>query len=395
MRKKISIKQLEIGMYVDKMDVSWLSSTLFRHQLLVKTQKQLDKIKKAGVKFLIIDTAKGKDVPKKEVEVSVEDKNEKKSKVTLKQFEDIWEIDHHTLVNNTTVDFQLYCMENQQKKEIAQMVDGKIAIDNKILNCKQKFFIMPDDVPKYEAYLKNIARPKILQGDDKDAKNILIRENSKILVKNFFEETETSGELKEYEETIKDLIDAILEGGDSVTELLATDTLGYSVFSHSVNVTVLSLAIGVVEKKSESELNALGMAAMLHDIGKSKIMPKLIRKTPTLLSHMEMMELQQHVEEGKKMLEKMPDIPPETILAVYHHHEMVDGSGYPSGLSYDKICEGGRIIAITDFYDNLTSDRMSKKAARSLDALSYMREHKFEYDMDLFKSFVKIIGSFR
>lgn len=127
-------------------------------------------------------------------------------------------------------------------------------------------------------------------------------------------------------------------------------------YSHPVNVTFLSIEIGKWLNLNQSELSKLACAAFLHDIGKGKIRDSLLNKKG-VLSGNEMDIMRTHSIMGYRLLEKMNVLDQEVLLGILHHHERVDGSGYPMGLKGDQISLFGRIIAIADIFDAATSTK--------------------------------------
>jgi putative nucleotidyltransferase with HDIG domain len=127
-------------------------------------------------------------------------------------------------------------------------------------------------------------------------------------------------------------------------------------YSHPVNVTFLSYEIGKWLNLSQTELYNLACAAFLHDIGKAKIRDSLLNKAEELSSN-EMEIMRTHSIIGYQLLEKLNVLDQEILLGILHHHERIDGSGYPMGLKGNQISINGRIIAIADIFDAATSTK--------------------------------------
>lgn len=393
MEKTIPVNDLCVGMYVVRLDRPWFYTTLLRHRCLIKKKSQIDKIKSAGIKCAVIDTDKSIDLPEKNsIDSAIHDNGKQNS--VANDIELLWLIDSQTLIENTYVDFQLFLKNNQQISPVGLLKKGRILIDHTLKTINYNLLIYLADLPKYEAYIKKIARPKILKISNNNIKNILIRENTKIHVKNYFSDARKLENLSGAQDAVKDLMNAIVDDENVVTELLSSKNIGYCVYAHSVNVAVLSIALGLQMNLSKTELIHLGIGALLHDIGKCKIQQKLLRKKDISLTHQEKLIIQEHVSIAKTMLSQYHHIPDIVLESVSHHHEKLNGTGYPASLSENEISIPGRIIAITDLFDNLTSVRFSRKAMKPFEALSYVRDRSEEYDMAIFINFVKIVGSF-
>lgn len=143
------------------------------------------------------------------------------------------------------------------------------------------------------------------------------------------------------------------------------DTMTYM---HSVNVTILSVMTGIGMGLGNEELIRLGQAALLHDIGKTGVDPRIIKK-PGKLTKEEFDEVRRHPVYGYEMLKKAGCVPESVMLAVAAHHENEDGSGYPYNLKSDEIPLHAKIIHVADVYDALVSRRSYKKSMNPADAL--------------------------
>lgn len=127
-------------------------------------------------------------------------------------------------------------------------------------------------------------------------------------------------------------------------------------FSHPADVAFISYVIGKWINLQWQELYQLVCAGMLHDIGKAKIRDKILNKSEKL-TEAEMEIVRNHPTIGYHILSNLSTLEPEILSGVLSHHERQDGSGYPDGLSGDRISLFGRIIAIADTYDAITSTR--------------------------------------
>lgn len=127
-------------------------------------------------------------------------------------------------------------------------------------------------------------------------------------------------------------------------------------YSHSLNVSLMSIIIGRWMNLSDEEIDEIATAGLLHDIGKTKISEKLLLK-PGKLTDYEFEELKKHPVLGYMMMENVKDATLNMKYAVLMHHEKIDGSGYPVGALDEEIPLFPKIIAIADIYDAMTSNR--------------------------------------
>ncbi|NSW89854.1 MAG: HD-GYP domain-containing protein, partial [Firmicutes bacterium] len=162
-------------------------------------------------------------------------------------------------------------------------------------------------------------------------------------------------------------------------------------YSHSVNVTILSLSIGAVIGLSKNILFKLGMAALLHDIGKVFI-PKEILNKNGRLNESEFEIVKTHPYKGYQILKENNSFSYYSSIGVLHHHEKYNGTGYPFELVGSEISLLGRIITVADVYDALTSDRPYRKAMFPSEAIEYiMGGGGTLFDSEIVKFFTKIV----
>jgi len=127
-------------------------------------------------------------------------------------------------------------------------------------------------------------------------------------------------------------------------------------FQHSVSVCVIAVKIGQTLDMPETQLRHLGIAGLLHDVGKAKI-PQQILQKPGPLTTAECMEMRKHPLYGSQIVNDISFSDRDIVTAVLQHHEYADGRGYPMQLSAEKIHPYSRIIAVADVFDAITSER--------------------------------------
>lgn len=164
-------------------------------------------------------------------------------------------------------------------------------------------------------------------------------------------------------------------------------------YQHSVGVGLNAIALGKRLKiATEEDLVDLGIAGLLHDIGKCKVKPEIINK-PGPLDKTEWEEMRQHTSWGYELLKDNRDVSQRAKLAVLHHHEENSGGGYPHGLTDNQISIFAKIVAIADIFNALTTDRTYSKAKSPFEAFKLIQSammHKV--DKQLFAELVMIYG---
>ncbi len=167
-------------------------------------------------------------------------------------------------------------------------------------------------------------------------------------------------------------------------------------FNHSVNVSIYSLAMGKRLGFSKKTLTELGIAALLHDIGKSKI-PREVLNKPASLNEEEWGMMKKHPLMGVEIvlnLKQLGEINPRMVVGIFDHHLKSDLSGYPKLFRKKEVSLFGRIIQIADSYDAMSTPRIYKKTPYTPEqALAIMlREKTVHFDPHLLKIFIGLVG---
>lgn len=161
---------------------------------------------------------------------------------------------------------------------------------------------------------------------------------------------------------------------------------------HCVNVATLVLAVAFADGMDQSTCEMLATAALLHDIGKTKVPLSILNKPGRFEPH-ELAEMRKHPVYGEEILKDMAGITEEMMFIATQHHEMWDGSGYPHKLTGQQIHRFGQMTAVADVYDALTAARVYKPALPPHFALSriYGNRDK-EFSADIVDLFIKSLG---
>ncbi len=149
-----------------------------------------------------------------------------------------------------------------------------------------------------------------------------------------------------------------------------------SVYAHSLNVALISRAIGKWMQLSKEDLNTLTLAGLLHDIGKTQIPPEILNKQGKLTDE-EFAIIRSHAKLGHKIL-KDTDLDLRIKLAALQHHERYDGSGYPRGLESDEIDTFASIVAIADVYDAMTAARSYRAPKCAFQVIAAFEDDGFQ-----------------
>lgn len=206
---------------------------------------------------------------------------------------------------------------------------------------------------------------------------------------------ERSLRLRESKRVVQHMIDLLASNESSLLGLTTMRCHDLYTQNHAANVCILSLAIGRRLGLPKFNLCELGMAALLHDIGKAEL-PREILDKPTELTTEEQQVLEAHPVIGVKKVMQLKGLDVLTsriVTGVFEHHLLADFSGYPR-FPYKRLGLFGRIISIADGYDALTSSRVSGRKPYPPDkALRFMLMHAGKaYDQGLLKLFINCVG---
>jgi len=191
---------------------------------------------------------------------------------------------------------------------------------------------------------------------------------------------------------VSQIIDELIKNKDISLNLNNLRSLDDYTFEHSVNVCILSLLIGINMGFEEDKLREIGIGAFLHDIGKVLIPADILNK-PSKLTGDEYEIVKKHTIFGYEMLKKSSLVSELAADIVLSHHERPDGKGYPLSKEQNSIDVFSRIVAISDVFDALTSDRVYKKKIDPFSAVEYMiKMANTQFDKNIVYEFISALG---
>jgi putative nucleotidyltransferase with HDIG domain len=162
-------------------------------------------------------------------------------------------------------------------------------------------------------------------------------------------------------------------------------------YMHSVAVCALMIGLARQVGLDDAQTREAGLAGLLHDIGKMQ-MPLEVLNKPGSLTDDEFNVMRTHPEQGYELLKDGALVPAVALDVALHHHEKIDGSGYPHRLAGDQIGQMARMGAICDVYDAITSTRPYKAAWDPAGSLQRMAQWQGHFDPVLFQAFLKSVG---
>ena len=341
MLKRISTKNLILGMYLHEFCGSWMEHPFWRAKFVLKDPKDLERIQATAIDEVWIDTSKGLDVAAGVISVSREE-----------------------------ADLQI-------DSEFAQLEDMPAIVIEE---------------PPRPALPRRGRGPTSMQDEIQLAASIC--SESKRAVVSMFNEARMGKvvDAANAQSLVEEISDSVRRNPGALISLARLKTADDYTYMHSVAVCAMMVALAKQIGLSEEHTRSAGMAGLLHDLGKAAI-PLPVLNKPGKLTDSEFAVVKSHPVEGYNLLKEGGNVEDSVLDACLHHHEKMDGTGYPDRLQGDQISLIARMTAICDVYDAITSDRPYKSGWDPSESIRRMAEWtKGHFDPRLFQAFVKSIG---
>ena len=199
-------------------------------------------------------------------------------------------------------------------------------------------------------------------------------------------------EVEHAQELVEEISNSVMRHPHALISLARLKHADEYTYMHSVAVCALMIALARQLRMDEHLVHDAGMAGLLHDLGKIRIPHQILNK-PGKLTDDEFNTMKAHPQLGADILLNNPLVSPLALDVILHHHEKMDGTGYPHGLKGDTISLLAKMGAVCDVYDAITSNRPYKKGWSPAESIRKMAEwSKSHFDEAVFQAFVKTVG---
>lgn len=199
-------------------------------------------------------------------------------------------------------------------------------------------------------------------------------------------------DMQQVENLVDKVTESVLNNSDALVSLARIKNKDEYTYLHSLAVSALCISFGEHLQLGDKKVKAIGVGGLLHDIGKVRVPSEVLNK-PGPLTEKEFEIIKQHVKYGDCILRETTKIEEDSICVTAHHHERLDGTGYPEGLKGNEISLFGQMGAIVDIYDALTSERCYKNAMPPTNALRKLFEWSNGYvNRELVERFITCLG---
>jgi HD-GYP domain-containing protein (c-di-GMP phosphodiesterase class II) len=331
MLKKIPVNQLRMGMHLHKLDGAWMQHSFWKTKFVIDNSADLKRLKDCGVAECWIDVALGLDVA-----AVVETEPAVKRPVAAPQ-----------AAAAPAAPVGAPAGNGQGDRPMAAELKQAAAICNRGRAAVTAMF--------------NEAR----MGRTVDAETCL--------------------------PLVQEISDSVQRNAGALVSLARLKSRDDYSYMHSVAVCAMMVSLARQSGMGEDACREAGLAGLMHDIGKALIPLEVLNK-PGKLSDEEFALVRLHPEQGHGLLIGGQGVLESTLDVVLHHHEKVDGSGYPHRLPGDRISQLARMGAICDVYDAITSNRPYKAGWDPAESIARMASWKGHFDPPLFAAFVQSLG---
>ncbi|HEX5330220.1 HD-GYP domain-containing protein [Sulfuricurvum sp.] len=303
-------------------------------------------------------------------------------------------IDKRVITEGEKIDFTIY-LPDETKTSMTLLLQSDSVVDgnSKIrLREVERLYINDEDSLRYEAYvqkhIQSIARAEDIPIE---SKALIIYERATSVINDMFHNPESLEIVQNTQPLVNTMVEVILRDSSAIESLMKITAHDYYTHTHSLNVSIYALSLGNQMGIAEKDLEVLGMAAMLHDIGKSKIDYDIINKNGKLTEEeFETMKAHPHI--GHEIALKLGIKDKRILSGIRHHHEKLNGRGYPDRINRMGISQFARIIAVCDVFDALTTKRSYKNPMSSFEAIKLMKESMSEHlDMSIVQSLILML----
>ena len=244
----------------------------------------------------------------------------------------------------------------------------------------ESFFVHNDYKQTYRDYIKILMSSAKISNNDKA---VILRESSIAILEDLYETPDVGSALEQSKPIITDLLQFMDLAPESIGNLISLSSHDFYTYNHSFDVSIYSLGLGQALSFDSKTLEELGQSSLFHDIGKRNVpLEILCKKGP--LDETEWTQMRLHPTYGLKILNKHLGISDAIKAACYEHHETWTGGGYPQDISGNEIHPFARIVALTDTYDAMTTQRSYNTPLKPTEALNMMKEKlhgRFDPDM--------------
>lgn len=251
-----------------------------------------------------------------------------------------------------------------------------------------QYFVLEAERAEFKRFIHDQIVASNIPPQDKAT---ILRDSSMALMEELFEHPDVNVALENSKPIIKEFVNFIDAEPEGIAYLIGLSGHDFYTYNHSLDVSVYALGLGQALSYSKKDLEELGQGALFHDVGKRNVPLDILCKKGGL-SDPEWSQMKQHPHYGLIILNGNPNISDAIKAACFEHHESFSGNGYPQSLVGQEIHPFARIVAITDTYDAMTTQRSYNVPLKPTDAVTMMKEKlSGRYDPEMLKALYSVL----
>lgn len=296
-------------------------------------------------------------------------------------------IDKIIIIDDIKFDFDIYAKNNEEERVFLIFEKEKKLFEKDVdfLISHRHLYVHESEKESYDRYFRNYMSRKNGPRD----MEVFYKEVG-YTVDKMFKDPERLASYSEVKDIVTNMVSTILDDDFMISSFISILSTNYYTHTHSLNVSVYSICLGKHLGLVESELQELGISALLHDLGKSKIKDEIINKNGSLTEY-EFNEIKKHPLLGWLLAKRLSITNKNILSGIRNHHERMDGNGYPDKLKDKDIHIFAKIIGVCDVFDALTTKRVYKDAVSTFETLIMMKKEMSKHlDVTLVDEFIKI-----
>lgn len=262
-------------------------------------------------------------------------------------------------------------------------------------NNVKEVYINSDEEDEYRQYIEdNLSAILTDEHLDREEKCEILYGSAQHLMQKVMAEPGAGGVLTRSKHLADDTLGFMIKDPSVFQNIVKVMSTDYYTYTHSINVLVFSVALlQALDVDDPAVIRQFSYGALFHDVGKSMIDPTILnQKGPLTKDQWKLIKL--HPVYGCDILKGQGGFEEITFDVTRHHHEKLNGDGYPDNLEGDEVSRLTRVVTICDIFDALTTNRSYKNAVGSFEALNLMKEEmSSQLDPNYFRTFVGLLGS--
>jgi HD-GYP domain-containing protein (c-di-GMP phosphodiesterase class II) len=307
------------------------------------------------------------------------------------QQENYFRIRLSTIRASKATSFDIYVQINGQMVHYLRAGDKLSELKIETLHDRDtgnSFFVLSEQKQAYRDWVKEEMNSDELNPFEKSK---ILRESSVALMEDLFENPDVNTALDESRPIIRNFIDFMEQAPEAMGYMISLSGHDFYTYNHSLDVSIYSLGLGTALTFNKADIEELGVGSLFHDIGKRNVALEILCKKGGLDDN-EWEQMKRHPQYGLMILNQNPNVSDAIKAACFEHHESFSGNGYPQGISGQEIHPFARIVAITDTYDAMTTQRSYNVPMKPFDAVSMMKEKLAgRYDPDFLKAMYSVL----